>query len=273
MERKQNVAEIRRLMRERKETASSFSALTRFLFAKGISRPLAEEISMEFAEQRAELGQLKELVAKHIKTKEKLLGKTSPSFMAFVGPTGVGKTLALCRLAHVLNHQEQQVALFSLDSEKSPELKAYAEKLRLPFCESINGAECSLILIDTPGCNFYLPGQIDLLGEKLAAFGEVDILLTLSAAAKDVDLYGAIHQFSPLLPSGLVFTKLDETLMPGSLINISQKTDLPICYISSGHLLSGDIHPADPYEITHRILTSFNEESFHYIRQMMHVRE
>lgn len=267
MERKHNVAEIKRLMRERQEVLGPFSALTHFLITKGISRTLAEEISKEFAAQKSEQGNLTELIAKHIKVpKDPAWGEKTP-LLALVGPTGVGKTTTICKLAKELQSQHR-VAVLCLNGGESDRLRFLAGQLNLPFCEKLPCQGYSLILIDTPGCNYYLPGQIDALGEQLAAVGEVEILLTLSAATKDVDLYGAIYQFSSLLPRGLVFTKLDETLTPGSLITISNKTDFPIYYTTSG-----DVHQADAYEITHKILTNLNEESFHYIRQMAHMCE
>lgn len=265
MERKQNVAEIKRLIQERKEAVSSFSALTRFLIGKGVARSIAEDISIEFAEQKAELSDLKELLAKRIKT----IGDLSThSFVALVGPTGVGKTTTLIKLALTLKKTRSlNVGVFSLEPNEL--LSLAAEKWDLSY----SSTGCDLVLIDTPGCSFYQPGQIDVLGERLGAFKEVEILLILSANTKDVDLYGAIHQFSSLQPSSFIFTKLDETLAPGALINICQKTDLPLRYITFGHLLPGDIQIADPYKITHKILTGFNEVDLHYLRQIAQVYE
>ena len=126
-----------------------------------------------------------------------------------------------------------------------------------------------VILIDTEGCNFYQPHRIDQLGETIAPLSqESEIVLTLSAAAKEVDLYGAIHQFSPLRPASVLFTKLDETLASGVVINIATKADLPIGYIAYGYPLPGEVHIADGNAITHKILTDFNEEEFQFLRHL-----
>lgn len=268
MERKGHVAEIKRRLQERKESYDSYLALIRFLVSKGVARPLAEKITLDFSAESRELSSLKESLVKQIRTAGELL---FPNRLALVGPTGVGKTTTLLKLADYYLKREKRVAIVALDQEKGGaynQLEKYATQWKIPLHKSIDAAEGDLVLIDTSGCNFYQPNQIDLLGEQLAACGEVEVLLTLSAATKDVDLYGAIHQFSSLCPTSLAFTKLDETLASGVLINVSAKTDFPIRYIAYGYPLPGEIQLADPYEITHKILTDFNQDEFNKIRQL-----
>lgn len=241
MERKKHVAEIKRLMQERKETKDLYTSLTRFLISKGVTRPLAEAIARE----GKELNGLKESLVKRVRTAGEL---TFPKKLALVGPTGVGKTTTLQKLAEFYRKQGKKVTL--LDSEQ--EIKGDGD----------------LILIDTPGCNYYLPNRVDQIGELLAKCGPAEVVLTLSASTKDVDIYGAIHQFSPLRPTSLAFTKLDETLAMGILINVSAKTEIPIRYITYGYPLRGEIELADPNKITHKILTTFNQKEFNYLRQL-----
>lgn len=268
MERKKNVAEIKRLIQEKKEAADAYHALTRFLISKGVARPLAEKITLEFSQDGCELSGLKERLVKQIRTAGEL---SFPARLALVGPTGVGKTTTLLKLADYYRKQGKTVSIVALDHEKGgtfDQLKHYADEWKIALHTSLDQAQAELVLIDTTGCNFYLPHRVDQLGEQLALCGTVEVLLTLSAAAKDVDLYGAIHQFSPLQPSSLAFTKLDETLASGVLINVSAKTDLPIRYIAYGYPLPGEIQLADPYEITHKVLTEFNHEEFNHIRYL-----
>lgn len=161
----------------------------------------------------------------------------------------------------------------TLDQQKGGALEQIQKEAKVPFFLGIeaysNLQGFDLVLIDTEGCNYYQPNRIDGLGELLAECGEVKKLLTLSAATKDVDIYGAIHQFSPLEPTGLVFTKLDETLASGALLNVTQKTSLPIHYIAHGYPLPGNIELASAKEITKKILADFNHQEFQFLRQLI----
>lgn len=267
MQRKINVAEIKKLLDRRKEAIHSYHSLTRFLISKGIVRSLAEEMSAEFSQNENELSSLFEIVAKKIKCAEKI-DFSKKNKIAFVGPGGVGKTTTLLKLA--LYYKEKKVAIVSLDRERQEFLERQSHNWGILFYKNVE--ECTqgadLVLIDTPGCSFYQPSSIQIVGEALSRVGEVDVFLTLSAATKDVDLYGAIHQFSTLGLTGLIFTKLDETLAAGALVNVSIKTDLPIYYISFDPQIPGSIQEADPHTITHKILSDFNDENFQFLRQL-----
>lgn len=269
MERKKNVAEIKRLIQERKQNEGAYASLTRFLIAKGISRTLSEEITLVFAEEKKELSSLKQILAAYVKTTGEM-NLSQPKRLALIGPTGVGKTTTLVKLAlHFSQQKNKRVALLTLDKQKKGARAQLEHAAGIAVFEDLPKAgEYDLVLIDTPGCNFYQNHRIDELGELLANYPDIEMVLTLSAAAKEIDLYGAIHQFSPLQPKSLIFTKLDETLSSGVLLNIAAKSDLPIRYIAYGYPLPGEIQLADPYNITHKILTDFNEEEFQVLRQL-----
>lgn len=254
---KKNVTEIKRLFQERKEANQ---ALLRFLISKGISFAVAEEILKEG-------GNLVEAIASRLRVTGDL-NFDRPQKIALIGPTGVGKTTTLLKLAEYYLAMQKRIAVMTLDVAKKSFLMSWAEQNKIPFLTNVN-TDVDLLLIDTEGCNYYLPHRIEELGEKMAAMGEdIEIVLTLSAAAKEVDLYGAVHQFSPLCPTSLAFTKLDETLASGVLVNVTVKSDLPIRYIAYGYPLPGEIQIADPQTITHKILTDFNREEFQLLRQL-----
>ncbi len=229
-----NAGEIRRL---REARGASSSAIVRFLLSKGIARPYAEEIAAEsvdlYPNHSSCLGidSLGPSITKRIRSSSSM---TFPAKIALVGPTGVGKSTTITKLRAYFNAKDQDVTF-----------------------------------IDTCGCNFYEPNRVDQIGEELSAHDNLTILLTLSATAKDVDIYGAIHQFSPLRPSGLLFTKLDETLSSGVILNVCLKTDLPIYFIAYGYPLPGYIEAADPEKITRKILTDHNTEEYQFLRQLI----
>lgn len=260
---RENVSEIRRLFHERKEANL---ALLNFLISKGISSCIARKIISEV--EGKEIVSVSEVIANRLHVAGEL-NFALPQKLAFVGPTGVGKTTTLLKLAELYLKQDKKVALMSLDETKKGFLKEWAEAGKIPFIELHQSCAADLVLIDTEGCNFYLPDRIENLGEKLSQLGEeVEIVLTLSAAAKEVDLYGAIHQFSPLNPNSLCFTKMDETLASGVVINVSDKTTIPIRYIANGYPLPGEIELADAKFITHKVLTDFNNEDFQFLRHL-----
>ena len=252
-------------MAERKE---GMSAIARFLISKGICRTLADEISLELTDEGKEIVHLKEKIMHRLRVTGELSFE-KPRKVALVGPTGVGKTTTLMKLASHYLEQNKRVALMTLDEGKIRVLEKWAEMHKIPFFATAPQELFDLLLIDTEGCNFYQPNRIEALGEKLAACAsDAEVLLTLSASAQEVDLYGAVHQFSPLKPSSLVFTKLDETLASGVLVNVCAKTDMPIRYVSFGYPLPGYLQVADVKLITHKILTDFNKEEFQLLRQL-----
>ncbi len=259
-----NVSEIKRLVHERKEASS---LLLRFLIAKGISPSVAEEIMAFQTAEGKTVGNIKDIVASKLRVAGDL-NFAKPQRLLFVGPTGVGKTAVIQKLALYYAQLQKKVAVMSLDGSKKEHLKGWADANGIPLTET-NESKYDLILIDTEGCNYYLQGRVEALGEQIGAINEdFEIVLTLSAAAKEVDLYGAVHQFSILSPKTVAFTKLDETLSSGVLLNVCAKSDLPIRYIAHGFPLPGVVQVADPQEITHKILTEFNKKEFQLLRQM-----
>lgn len=242
-------------------------ALSRFLISKGVSKAIADEIIIELSHESHELGYIKDVLAKRIKVTGEFQFQKMQK-IALVGPTGVGKTTTIMKLTEFYGKQNKKIALTSVDDSKKKTLQSWADQKGLIFLEVPDSSfSTDLLIIDTEGCNYYQPNRIDALGESLALWGEdVEIALTLSAAAKEVDLYGAVHQFSSLCPESFIFTKLDETLAAGVMINLCVKTDLPVRYAAFGFPLPGEVQVADPYQIIHKILTDFNQEEFQLLR-------
>jgi flagellar biosynthesis protein FlhF len=260
-----HISEIRRLLQEKKEAAH---ALAQFLIAKGISSALTEEIIMDLAQDGKEWGNINDVLAAQIRITGDFTFQR-PHHVALVGPTGVGKTTTLLKLAQFYKFNNKKVAIGSLDSEKKETLAKWAQKEQFLYVDPPFQTGADILLLDTEGCNFYQPSRIETLGEKIAECSEtIEVVLTLSAAAKEVDLYGAVHQFSVLSPACLAFTKLDETLASGVLINVCARCEIPIRYVAFGFPLPGEVQVADAKKITHKILTDFNQEEFHFLRQL-----
>ena len=242
MNRQKNVAEIRRLIQEKKQT---FPKLARFLVSKGVAPALAEKITIDYISSSQEVGALPKILASYLKIGKEITFEES-KVLAFVGPTGVGKSITLLKIAN--HHSNKKVQIISKRED-------YQEGF-------------DLTLIDTEGCNYYQENRVDEIGEFLAEFPTLEVHLCLSATTKDVDLYGAIHQFSPLRPTHLIFTKLDETLTLGSLMNVCAKCDLPIRYVAYGYPLPGKLELANASKIVRKMLADLNQPEFQKLRSL-----
>jgi flagellar biosynthesis protein FlhF len=187
--------------------------------------------------------------------KRDLLDEGGP--LALVGPTGVGKTTTIAKLAarFCLRHGNRHLALISADSYRigaQEQLQNYGRILDVPVRsvstpQELNSAlhafaEKRLVLIDTAGM-----GQRDLkLTERLALLNKgnhpVRALLTLSATTQRSALSHAIRAFNIVQPIGVVLTKMDEAASLGGVLSAVLDTKLPLAFMTDGQRVPEDIH-------------------------------
>ncbi|MDC0932354.1 flagellar biosynthesis protein FlhF [Arcobacteraceae bacterium] len=183
--------------------------------------------------------------------------------MMFVGPTGVGKTTTIAKLAARYAYKlgtNYRVGIITLDSFRVgavEQLKAYTNIMRLPLevvkrPEELSEAiarlkDCHYILIDTAGGSQYDMDKIELINQYQQHLTETPIekMLVLPANVKTTDLYEIYNSYSSLHIHNLIFTKLDETISYGNLISFAHKTKKSICYVSVGQNVPDDLHEAD----------------------------
>jgi len=183
--------------------------------------------------------------------------------MMFVGPTGVGKTTTIAKLAARYAYKlgtNYKVGIVTLDSFRVgavEQLKAYTNIMRLPLevvkrPEELGEAierlkDCHYILIDTAGGSQYDMDKIELINQYQEHLTETPIekMLVLPANVKTTDLYEIYNSYSTLHIDNLIFTKLDETISYGNLISFAHKTKKSICYVSVGQNVPDDLHEAD----------------------------
>lgn len=176
--------------------------------------------------------------------------------LAFVGPTGVGKTTTIAKLAgqRLATRSGARVALLTLDTFRVgavAHLRAFAEILGLPVHVATDAAELDalvrrhldhdLVLIDTAGGN---PRDERLLGELRALLGQnpyVETHLCVSATTKPRDLADIGARFAPLAIEKLVFTKIDETNSGGSLFNFLAQSGKPLALLTNGQRVPEDL--------------------------------
>jgi flagellar biosynthesis protein FlhF len=191
------------------------------------------------------------------------LNGDGPKMVAFVGPTGVGKTTTIAKIAaEYALRRGQKVALVSLDTYRLgavDQLRIYGEIMEVPF-EVAGGKEDlrrivashsdkDLILIDTTGRSHQDKDYSGQLKEIFDAVGGVEIHLVLSVTAQEKLFNATYHQFSSIGVDRVLFTKLDEGLSFGSLFNFSVRNRLPISYFTSGQRVPEDLEVARPERV------------------------
>ncbi len=188
--------------------------------------------------------------------------------IALVGPTGVGKTTTIAKLAATFSIvDKKKVALITADTYRVAaveQLKTYGEIIGIPvdvvytpdeLRESIGKhMDKDLILIDTAGRSHKNTNQMTELRSFLDAAEVTEILLVLSATTKYRDMIEIINSYSDVPLTKLVFTKLDETSTYGAILNILNRTQKYLSYVTVGQNVPDDIEVADPTKIVKMIV-------------------
>jgi len=191
-----------------------------------------------------------------------------PKIYAFIGPTGVGKTTTIAKLAaHFAVTEQKKVALVTIDTYRiaaAEQLKTIAEILDVPVhvVYSYNQlsdcllklAASDIVFIDTAGRSHKNSRQLEELKNYLALAAPDDTFLVLSAAGKYRDLLEIIDVYGDLGVSRLIFTKLDETSYYGALYNIACACSYPLAYFTNGQNIPEDIEAADPVKIVQMLM-------------------
>jgi flagellar biosynthesis protein FlhF len=180
---------------------------------------------------------------------------------AIVGPTGVGKTTSIAKIAarFVLRHSVEELGLVSTDTYRigaRQQLNNFARILRAPMHIAENAADLGrvldsfsdkkLVLIDTAGMSqrdVRLANQFTTL--KVEGHS-VRTVLALSAGADRACLAEAGKVFKAANPEALIVTKLDEAATLGGILSMAISSGLPIAYLSDGQRVPEDLHRAAP---------------------------
>ena len=192
--------------------------------------------------------------------------------IALVGPTGVGKTTTLAKIAAKKTIEEKKnVGIITLDTFRIgavEQLKTYAQIINVPIKVAKNNSELKqalnslkskdIIMIDTVGHSQKNIKQIKKLQETFDFNPIIENHLVLSCSTKEQDQFDIINTFDILKIDSLIFTKTDETNELGSIFNISAKTGKPISYITNGQNVPEDIIKATKENVVALI---FNEDA------------
>ncbi len=190
--------------------------------------------------------------------------------LTFVGPTGVGKTTNLFKIAsHFVINQKMKVAVISTDTFKvgaTQQARIYANILNIPFYSASESKKLKstvselenydFILIDTVGRSHYDYWRLGEIKEILGDLSEnMHIVLTVSCNFKNEDAFEVVNRYSSFFDiDSLLFTKIDETSKPGLLLNLPVETKIPVSYISTGQRVPEDIKILKPENVVSYIL-------------------
>lgn len=188
--------------------------------------------------------------------------------VALVGPTGVGKTTTLAKLAANLRLREGlKVGLITVDTYRIAaveQLKTYAELIDLPMkvvtsptemrqaLDELTGLD--VVLIDTAGRSPRDDLKIQELKDCLDAAQADEVHLVLSLASGPTTLESVAANFRPVGITSLILTKLDEATGTGLLLHAARYLRTPVSYLTTGQNVPDDIEPAHPTRMTRLVL-------------------
>ena len=190
--------------------------------------------------------------------------------IALVGPTGVGKTTTLAKIAsyHALR-ENKVVALVTLDTYRiaaAEQIKTYARLLGVPLevvwdpswfaqaLERFGGSD--YVLIDTPGCSPNDRKTISRLAGMLAQEPGIEVHLVIPSGLRPEEMRGVMEGFRPLGYQRVIFSKLDEAVTWGNLLNTWILDGLDVSYFTMGQRVPEDLEAASLEWLCRALLTS-----------------
>ena len=200
-----------------------------------------------------------------------ILSDKKPCVVFFIGPTGVGKTTTIAKIASSFKlSKNKNVALFTTDTYRiaaAEQLRTYASILSVPFevimeDENINDyiqkyEDKDLILVDTAGFSHKNDSQRDAMKNLLGAVdGEYtkEVYLVLSATTRFSDMRAIIDSYREYTDFCLLFTKIDETDIYGPILSARLYADKDLSYVGSGQNVPDDISIVDIQKMARLLL-------------------
>lgn len=194
-----------------------------------------------------------------------------PKIVLFMGPTGVGKTTTIAKLASDFTMGEKKkVALLTADTYRiaaAEQLRTYANILEAPFRVIYSEEDAKqavqdfhnfdYIFVDTAGHSHTNEEQMENMQKLFGAMkeaGEYQTFLVLSATTKYRDLTRIASNYKEITDYQLIFTKLDETATLGNLLNLKLFANVPIAYVTCGQNVPDDIERFNPQKTVKQLL-------------------
>ncbi|NLW44639.1 MAG: flagellar biosynthesis protein FlhF [Syntrophomonadaceae bacterium] len=252
--------------------------LLKHLVSRHVDEKLANRI-VKTVEERAEAGQVHDyayikklcvqVMAELIKAPRDIeLKKGKSRVVALIGPTGVGKTTTIAKLAAKFSLiQKKKIGLITLDTYRIAaveQLKVYADIMGLPLQVVYKPGDLKpaierfsnqdLVFIDTAGRS---PRNDEQMAELVTLLREAEpdeVILVLSATTKSDDLLDTFKRFDIMKIDKIIFTKLDETNCYGSILNTVHSTNKRLSYVTNGQNVPDDIKLLDDIQLAQMIM-------------------
>lgn len=200
--------------------------------------------------------------------------RTSPrigrdvKYAFFFGPTGVGKTTTIAKLAaDAMLKERRKVGFITTDTFRIgavEQLKTYANILNVPIEVVFSAkdltasmeklAHCDLIFVDTAGRNFRNSEYVQGIAALVEQGASSENYLVLSLTSRYNDMKTIIDNFQDVPIQKVIFTKADETMVYGSILNVARSFEIPLSYITVGQNVPDDIVSASPEVVSKLIV-------------------
>lgn len=187
--------------------------------------------------------------------------------LGFVGPTGVGKTTTIAKVAaHAQLLRGVKTALVTVDTFRMAaidQLARYAEILECPLRiakspEELTAAldelaDYDLVLVDSTGRNPRAADQVNALARFFPEGWGGELVLTVAASTRETDLFATVDAFAGIGPAQICVTKMDETDAHGVVYSLVRRAGRPVCWITNGQRVPEDIEVADAAVLAARV--------------------
>lgn len=252
------------------ELVETYTRLIAGQVADELARELLSDLGPVAGDEAALRQSLAERVAGMVPTSGSLERRADgrPYIVALVGPTGMGKTTTLAKLAaNARLHDQRRVGMITIDNYRIAaveQLRTYASILEIPL-RTVSSVEemraalgelsaCDLVLIDTAGRSPNDEPRLEELGALLGAASADEIHLVLSSTHSESAAVRAVEQFRRLGADRVVYTKLDEAVGFGVVLNVLRKVGLKLSYVTNGQSVPNDICVADSRQLAELIV-------------------
>jgi flagellar biosynthesis protein FlhF len=249
------------------------------LIKNEVAPEIADKVMEEVLEKMGDSGNVNQAAGIMFGILSNILGKPEtirmkegkgPTVVVFLGPTGVGKTTTLAKIAanYSLNHNKK-VGLITADTYRIAavdQLKTYADILEIPVAVIYSAQEAKeaiekfsdkdLVLIDTAGRSVKEQEQFEELNKLVEESGADEVYLVLSSTTSASNCREILRNYSFLNNYKLLFTKLDETSISGVILNAKYYTNKNLSYFTMGQSVPDDIEIADTQALTKNLLGS-----------------
>ncbi|MCS7308635.1 MAG: flagellar biosynthesis protein FlhF [Armatimonadota bacterium] len=203
---------------------------------------------------------LQSLIAARLATSGGIaLQEAQPKVVMLVGPTGVGKTTTIAKLAaQYALLQRRRVGLITIDTYRIAaveQLRTYSQIIDVPIRVVYSSNEMpaalkdfsqmEIVFVDTAGRSQRNSMQIGELKACCERIRDCEVHLVLSATTKTRDLYDIVERFSAMPLHHVIWTKLDESTAFGNILNVAVRYPLPISYVTTGQRVPEDVEVAE----------------------------